>query len=254
LPLACALLISILFALAGWRMRALSPAGTIAASVVGTTILRGTGVPGLLALGAFFVSASLISRIAPDRSAALDAKGSTRDPWQVLANGAAAAVGALVPGAGLWIVTASLAAAAADTWATSVGGWSRRPPRDVLTLRPVSAGASGGITLLGSVGAVFGAAVVGLGPALVSGSARLLAVALGIGCLGMLTDSLLGATIQGKFHCDACDQPTERPVHRCGRASRRTEGFAWLGNDGVNALATGAAALGGWLAWRCWGA
>ena len=208
----------------------------------------------MLALGSFFFTSSLLSRLSPDPSAALDAKGNTRDPWQVLANGGPAAIGAFIPGAGLWIVTASLAAAAADTWATSLGGWSRFAPRHVITLQPVPPGTSGGITLPGSLGGVMGALVVGLGPALSTGALSLLPVALGIGLFGMLGDSLLGAALQGKFHCDACDRPTERRIHRCGNRSRRTSGLIWLSNDGVNALATGLAALLGWLAWHRWAA
>ncbi len=235
-------------------MRALTRAGALAAAAVGTGVLLGTDAPGMLALGAFFIPASLISRIAPDRSAALDAKGSTRDPWQVLANGAAAAIGAQVPGAGLWIVTAALAAAAADTWATSVGGWSRRQPRDIRTFLPVPPGASGGITPLGCLGAAIGAIVVGIGPALVTGEIHLVSIALSIGMLGMLGDSLLGATLQGRFHCDSCDRPTERRIHRCGAPSRRTGGLSWLSTDGFNAVSTSIAAFAGWLAWRYWAA
>ncbi len=253
MPFTLALSIAAAVALLGWRVHALTGAGALAAATIGSAMLLGTGWAGMLALGGFFLGSSLISRVAPDRSAALDAKGHRRDPLQVLANGGPAALGALLPAAGLWIVTASLAAAAADTWATSVGGWSRTDPRHIITLRRVPSGTSGGITLLGSLGGAVGAAVVGLGPALVSHSVRLLLVGLGVGLAGMLFDSLLGATLQGKFHCDDCGRATEQRLHRCGRRSRTTGGLTWLSNDGVNALATGAAACGGWLAWRCWG-
>ncbi|MEO8138388.1 MAG: DUF92 domain-containing protein [Gemmatimonadota bacterium] len=254
MALSYAVSISLAIAIAGWWMRALSPRGALAATGVGTSVLFHTGTPGMLALGSFFLTSSLLSRLSPDPGAALDAKGSTRDQWQVLANGGAAAVGAMLPGAGLWIVTTSLAAAAADTWATSLGGWSRIAPRHILTLQRVLPGTSGGITLVGTLGGVMGALVVGLGPALSTGALQLLPVALGIGLVGMLSDSLLGATLQGKFHCDVCDRATERRIHRCGNRNRRTGGFSWLGNDAVNALATGFAALLGWLAWHCWAA
>lgn len=207
----------------------------------------------MLALGTFFVGSSLISRIAPDRSAALDAKGSTRDAWQVLANGAAAALGALIPGAGLWVVTASLAAAAADTWATSVGGWSRTPPRSILTFQAVAAGTSGGVTAAGTFGAVLGATVVAGAGALISDGAPLFRVALLVGVLGMFVDSLLGAALQGRFHCPRCDRATERRKHRCGERSLTTGGLPWLTNDGVNATATTFAAVAGYVGWRLWG-
>lgn len=253
MPLLSALFLSVTIAGLGWACRSLTARGAVTAVLIGGAILWGTGWPGFLVLGVFFAGSSAISRIAPDRTAALEAKGSRRDPAQVLANGGAAALGALVPGAGLWLVTAGLAAAAADTWATSVGGWSRTPPRLLTSLRPVPHGTSGGVTLLGIAGALAGAATIGGVAALAARLPALFPMALVVGMLGMLGDSALGDLAQGKFHCDTCDMPTERRVHRCGQPSRTTGGLAWLSNDGVNALATLTAALAGFVAWRQWG-
>lgn len=253
MPLSAALPISLVIALIGWWTGSLSRSGTVVATLVGSAILLGTGFPGMLVLGTFFVGSSLISRIAPDRSAALDAKGNTRDAWQVLANGGTAALGALLPGAGLWVVTASLAAAAADTWATSTGGWSRTPPRSIVSFRAVAPGTSGGVTPLGTAGAVGGAALVAGAAAILSDGTALAWTALAIGVAGMFLDSLLGATLQGRFHCPHCDRATERRVHRCGTRSDPTGGLPWLTNDGVNAAATSFAAVMGFVAWRLWG-
>lgn len=250
-PITAALL-SLAIATAGWGLRALTVGGAAVATLVGTLILECTGVPGLLVLGAYFVGASLISRLAPDRTSALDGKGNRRDAAQVLANGGAAALGALLPEAGLWIVTASLATAAADTWATSTGAWSRTAPRNVIRWHPVLPGSSGGVTVLGTVGALVGAASVGAPAALATMVPALFPLALVVGMLGMLADSVLGAALQGRFHCDTCDLPTERAVHRCGRPTRLTGGQRWLNNDVVNALATTASALAGLLAWLGW--
>jgi uncharacterized protein (TIGR00297 family) len=250
-PLLPAILISAAIAAIGWRLSALSGPGALVASLVGAPILAGTGWAGFLALGAFFAGSSLVSQLAPDRTAAFDAKGHRRDHWQVLANGGPAALGALLPG-GLWIATASLAAAAADTWATSVGGWSRVPPRHIFSGRRVAPGTSGGVTLLGTAGAAAGAISVGAGPAIALGDTRLFSAALVVGMLGMLLDSCLGARLQGRFYCDRCDRPTERRVHRCGSSARHAGGIVWFDNDGVNALASGVAALAGYAAWRAW--
>jgi uncharacterized protein (TIGR00297 family) len=250
LPFLPALLLSVAIAAAGWRLRSLTIPGAVSATAVGALILCGTGWPGALALGAFFVGASGVSRLTPRPAAAIDTKGDQRDSAQVLANGAAAALGALVPGAGLWIVTTSLAAAAADTWATSVGDWSRTPPRDIVSFRRVPPGTNGAVSLVGTLGAGIGAATVGLAAAVGARSAALFPLAVGVGMLGMLMDSVLGATLQGRFHCDVCDLPTERRVHRCGQPSRRTGGLPWLTNDAVNALATLGSALAGFAVWR----
>lgn len=243
-----ALLLSITVAAAGRALHALTTMGAVAATGIGTAILWRAGWPGLAALGAFFVGASLISRLAPDHAQrTLDAKGNTRDPAQVLANGGAAAVGALLfPAASLWIVTAALAAAAADTWATSTGAWSRAQPRHILSGARVAPGTSGGITLLGTLGGVVGSLTVAVSAGLIAGTPALIASCSVIGVVGMLADSLLGATVQARFHCPTCGAPTERARHRCGTVTERKGGVAWISNDVVNAIATTLAAVLGW--------
>ncbi|HEU5357883.1 MAG TPA: DUF92 domain-containing protein [Gemmatimonadales bacterium] len=254
LPLAAAIaaLVATLAALA----RALSGRGAVAAAAVGTAVLWTAGWAGAAALFAFFLSSSIVSRVLPDPAAAAgEAKGGRRDAGQVLANGGAAAIAALLaagrPSPALWAITSSLAAAAADTWATAVGATSRGLPHDILSGAAVPPGTSGGVTTRGTLGALLGAFVVAAAAALVVHDARLLVAAVAIGAIGMLADSVAGATVQGRFHCPACDATTERAVHRCGTRTRLVAGHAWLTNDGVNALATGAAALLGIGAW-CW--
>ena len=58
----------------------------MAAWVVGTLVLSGSGWEGGAVLAAFFVSSSLVSRLAGHRvTADLDPKGDRRDAWQVIA-------------------------------------------------------------------------------------------------------------------------------------------------------------------------
>jgi uncharacterized protein (TIGR00297 family) len=226
----------------------------VAAWTVGVLVLHGSGWAGGAVLAAFFISSNLVSR-ATGRAlhTDLDPKGDRRDHWQVYANGGPAALATLLapsPSLAIWLVTASLAAAAADTWATSIGARSGVPPRLLWSGRTVPAGTSGGVTLAGSAGAVAGAAVVAATGALSTGLPFLFPAATLIGFAGMLADSLLGGVLQGRFHCPRCDQPSEWRVHRCGSATVRRAGLAWLNNDGVNFLATALAACAGLAAWR----
>lgn len=280
-------------ALAAWQAKALTLGGALTATLVGTLILIGTGWPGGLVLGVFFVGSSLVGRWveggkdgkggedgkggkegnerAGERSSAArstfpsspslpsfpsDSKGNQRDPWQVLANGGPAAVAALIgndhPTLALWIVTASLAAAAADTWATSLGALSRTPPRLLVSGMVVAPGTSGGVTPVGSVGGLFGAALVAATGAMASGEARLFVSGTLIGFAGMLVDSVLGGTLQGRFYCTRCGTPSEWRRHRCGEATVHREGIAWLNNDAVNLAATSLAALAGAAVWSSW--
>jgi uncharacterized membrane protein len=206
-------------------------------------------------LAAFFVSSNLVSRRSQGAPApaALDAKSDRRDVWQVYANGGVAALGAgvgFIDGRlGIWLVTTTLAAAAADTWATSFGIRSPVPPRLPWSGRRVAVGTNGGMTLIGTAAAAAGALIVAGTGAAAANMPLLLPVGTLIGFFGMVADSTLGALLQGRFHCPACNAASEWPVHRCGAATIREGGMAWLNNDGVNFLAT---ALAGCVAVAVW--
>jgi uncharacterized protein (TIGR00297 family) len=226
-------------------VRWLAPGGLAAALAVGAAVAWGFGWQGLVVLFTFFVSGSLLTQLAERRAPRRTAR-------QVFANGGVAAVAALL---GAWTVAAgALAAAAADTWATELGAFSPFAPRLITTGARVTRGASGGITAFGTIGGVAGAAAIAALAQVVRprgaapGSAALIAAA---GVAGMLADSLLGATLQGKFACPACDARFERGTSVCHEPVQLTRGWRWLDNDGVNLAATlvGAtvAALGGVL-------
>jgi uncharacterized protein (TIGR00297 family) len=223
---------------------------------VGTLVLAGTGWRGGAVLAAFFVSSTLVSRGAP-APAVLDPKGERRDPRQVAANGGVAALVSLAgwhdQTLGLWLLTGALAAAAADTWATAIGARSRATPRRVIGWDPVPRGTSGGVTLAGTLAAAAGAALVAATAVLAGGPATLLGVGTLVGFLGMAADSLLGATVQARWHCVACDRPSEWPVHRCGAPTVHRGGWPWLDNDAVNLLGSliGAALASAAWVWLC---
>ena len=243
---------SALVAVPAWLARALTTGGAGAALAVGTAILWATGWAGAAALLTFFVTSTIVSHLCPDPAAERgDAKGGTRDARQVLANGGAAAAIALLayqePQVALWGAVSALAAASADTWATAIGGTAPHPPRHILTRAPLPAGTSGGITLRGTAGGAVGAFVVALATGVAARDSALIAIATIVGFAGMLADSLVGATIQGRFHCPVCNVATERPMHRCGSPTLPVGGWGWLTNDGVNAIATSSAALVGAL-------
>jgi len=238
-----------------WLVGALSRTGALAAGGIGTFVLWGTGWAGGAVLLTFFVPSIVVSRGLPDPTITLlDPKDHRRTHWQVLANGGVAALGGLLgvasPGLGLWVVTTSLAAAAADTWATAWGARSPMPPYSIITGLPVPGGTSGGVTLTGTLGGALGGTLVAICAAILTHDAWLL-VAGGVGFLGMAADSVIGALWQGKFRCGTCNCATERRVPRCGTRATPVSGVVWLTNDGVNALATALSGLGGAALW-CW--
>jgi len=209
----------------------LTPGGLGAACAVGASVTWGFGWPGLALLAAFFLTGSILTQIAERR-------GPSRSARQVFANGGVALVAALL---GSWAAAAgAIAAAAADTWATEIGAFSPFPPRLITSWRRVTRGSSGGITALGTLGGVAGAAgIAGLTAALAPrGMAPGFAILTAAGVAGMLADSVLGATLQGKYECPACDARFERGQTVCHEPVRLASGWRWLDNDGVNLAAT----------------
>jgi uncharacterized protein (TIGR00297 family) len=250
---ALALGVSLAAALAAWSLRALTRSGALAATAVGATVLWATGWPGAAVLGMFFLPSTLLGRVAAARPRAGDVRGERRDAVQVLANGAAAAAGACAefraPGLGFWMLTGALAAAAADTWATSLGALSPREPRALLGGQAVPRGTSGAVSLLGTLGGIAGAGCVAGTAAFLARDPALLRAGLLLGVGGMFLDSLLGAALQGRFRCAVCATPSERRRHGCGARTELVGGWRWLDNDAVNAVATTVTAFAAGLLW-----
>jgi len=249
-------LLGALIALLSFRVGALSRSGALAAAISGGLVFGLGGLPWAALLLTFFISSSALSRIFPRRKLALRekfSKGSRRDWGQVLANGGLGAVlvllQAFLPGATWpWVAFAgAMAAVNADTWATELGVLSPTPPRLVTSLKSVERGASGGISLLGSLAALLGAALVAVVASLFSKGpyfTSFLGALVLAGLAGSFFDSLLGATIQAIYWCPACQKETERfPNHLCGTGTVHLRGWRWLDNDWVNFLASLAGAL-----------
>jgi uncharacterized protein (TIGR00297 family) len=245
-------------ALIALRAHALTREGALAAFIVGT-ITYGVGTWAFtLVLLAFFVPSVLLSRLGRARKRALIdvGKQGPRDAAQVLANGGVATLCALVYGfthAHAWLSAfiGAYATATADTWATEIGTLVRGRPRSILTMRPLAAGLSGGVTWAGSIAALVGAWWLGaVGLAVTPGPWRAGWIGLGlvyavVGFVGATIDSVLGATLQELRRCPNCERFCETDPHGCGTPSIRVRGLGWMTNDLVNALAT---AVGGLLA------
>jgi uncharacterized protein (TIGR00297 family) len=240
-----------LISLVAQRSRSLTRSGAIAATAVGTVaVAAGWNWGALLVI--YFGASAVLSRLGKElkerRTSSIVAKAGARDATQVFANGAMFAAAALVatmrPDV-RWIAlgAGSLAASAADTWATEIGTLYGGMPRSILTWRIVPVGTSGGVSAIGSVAAIAGAmfvalVVVGLG------WTWIVARCVMVGAIGgALLDSLLGAAMQSRRWCDTCERETEHIVHDCGTATQNIRGFQWMDNDMVNFLSSAAGGL-----------
>jgi len=63
------------------------------------------------------------------------------------------------------------------------------------------------------------------------------------GLVGLVADSVAGATFQRKSYCVVCGKPSEGLIH-CGEATRFSSGIKFVDNHFVNVLATVFGALG----------
>lgn len=245
------ILSTIIVALALWR-GSLSRSGAAAAFIVGLLTFGFGGWEWGVLLALFFFTSSLLSHYKErEKQAAAEKfdKGHRRDAGQVLANGGAGALTAvlsfLLPSP-LWLplFVGMMATVTADTWATELGTLSKRPPRLLTTGKIVPVGTSGAVSVWGTAVSFLGGALIGLAAALFTGQwAFLLMGGLG-GLFGSLFDSLLGATVQQIYQCVVCRKETEKKAH-CGQPTRPFRGWPWLNNDLVNLLAS---LSGGFLA------
>lgn len=220
----------------------LSLSGAVMAFVVGSCIALGFGINGLILLGIFFISSSLLSKFKKKKKSALEdihEKGSTRDWAQVLANGGIAAVFGL---AMFWwdhpvfilALGISLASANSDTWASELGSLSNRPPISIRGLKRVVTGTSGAISLLGTIAGFFGSILIaGAAAFLFQLDLESFIAILLFGFIGMFIDTIFGAFLQAEFICTKCGRHIEKPFH-CHVEAMLCKGQSWIRNDTVN--------------------
>jgi uncharacterized protein (TIGR00297 family) len=233
------------------RSQSLSASGAIAALAL-APICSAAGIGWAVLLLGFFISATLVSRYKRGKKEHLIAgmveKGGSRDAFQVMANGgvfSAAALASIVHPSAVWMCVGAgaIGACSADTWSTETGVLSSRQPRSIIDGSRLPAGESGGVTWLGTAGAVMGALVIACITILVGWSRTATLTAVLGGFTGSLADSALGGTLQVRRWCDRCNRATERAIHTCGAVTRVTGGWRFLTNDAVNALSSVAGAL-----------
>jgi uncharacterized protein (TIGR00297 family) len=237
---------------AAYRASALTPGGAVAAALVGATIFAAGGWRWAFVLLIFFVSSSVLSRLPGEPWNQTDKQG-PRDAAQVLANGGLPAVAAIAellhPDGMLWpvVLASGVAAATADTWASEVGSRFGGTPRAILSGRSLPAGASGAVTVIGSLASLLGALSIALASVvLLHLSGRAMIATGSAGVAGSLLDTLLGATIQERRQCPHCGATTEQRIHQsCSSTTFHSGGIQGLDNDWVNGLACVCAACTG---------
>ena len=98
---------------------------------------------------------------------------------------------------GLWIFSASVAVAAADTFASEIGCLDERV-RMITTMKKCEAGLNGGFSPNGQLAAFIGSSIIAVLALLSDQNIELAALVVVIGWLGCQVDSILGAVLENR--------------------------------------------------------
>ena len=245
-------LISAIVAFASYKVKFLTLSGSIATFLLAGLIFGLGGIKWSVPILTFFILSSILSKLRKKRNAEVEIffeKSGVRDHFQVIANGGLG--GVLVILYAIYtnelfylIYLAALSAVCADTWATEIGTWKKTATYNILNLEPIEQGTSGGISIIGSIGAMLGSfaiALSGIGWIEIAYIQYVILILLA-GLFGSFFDSVLGATIQEQNKCSVCNKVTEKQIH-CGTQADHFKGYSWINNDMVNFLSGIAGAL-----------
>ena len=227
------------------QKNALTKWGTFAAILIDVIVSLAFGNFGFITLISFFVGSVIIDKFKKraKQKGSVDetAKHGARDTFQVIANGilpvSAACAFILSHGNYIFAVAfvATLAEAFADTAASGLGAFSRRA-FDPFRWRRALGGISGGMSVIGTLSALIGSAMISALAILLTGgvfSLKFAIVAAISAFIGTVFDSLLGSVLQVKYVCPSCGALTEKRSH-CNTETEYKEGIRFVDNDVVN--------------------
>lgn len=227
------LVLALLFSLTAFFFQRLSLDGMFAAILIGAFIFGLGGWQAAAVVLLFFVSSAFISGIRDQNSRQVFTEV-RRSGLQVWANGFALVVclvlsTVFIPSVYLIGGMSAIAVATADTWATELRSTEPNTTHLITTFELVEPGTDGGVSLRGTVWSAIGSLLISAASIYVL-SLQLWAffIIFIAGFLGCLLDSYLGAMFQ------RINRPVQIPFIQTQIS---------IGNNLVNATATGAGAL-----------
>ena len=207
----------------------LSITGVFAAVFVGTVVLFLQNYTHLIPLILFFAMGSLASACNHKKEKI------ERTALQVFANGTVAVSCLFIyyfthNNAYYIAYFSSIAISLTDTISSELGKYYKHPTYDILTLQPTAVGLSGGISGIGTLaGVVFCVVFAITNYFIFSFSLLQVSTILLVGIVGMLTDSVLGSSLQAKY---STTNGTITEVE----TNNLVKGYTWCTNNMVNLL------------------
>jgi uncharacterized protein (TIGR00297 family) len=231
------------FGVLAYRYKALTLSGSIAAVLMGLILIISPKPIWTVPAIALFVFGTILSKIPGGE----ENHQSQRDVRQVLANGAIPTIAlmfymAIGNPAFLFASVAGFAASLSDTASSEIGTRMRHKTFSILTGKRVSAGLSGGVSIIGLfAGLIFSLFIASIALYISSHMGLYYFLLIGLaGFAGNLIDSLIGDKWQVKY-----GKGKDGPWFDTQKDSDFivVKGVHWMNNDMVNFLAVGASSI-----------
>lgn len=165
---------------------------------------------------------------------------STRNAKQVAINGLIATIFLIVykitARNGFFVLSAlSLAEAFADSLASDLGSLSKKEPFDIVRMKKVAVGLSGGVSVFGSLSALCGSLLVGGLSMLKICNPYVLLFVSAISFVGTFIDSAFGSLFQALYRCPECGKLVETRIHHA-HVTELVKGNKIITNNAVNLI------------------
>lgn len=183
-----------------YHRKALDLWGTLSMVFMGIIIIFSAGVNWLFLILLFLILSLLTTKYKKSYKKKLGLYEGRRTAKNVISNGVIAFIMAAFGGYYLPFVggfIGAIATATADTMASEVG--ILQEPRLITTMKKVSPGVDGAISILGTGIGIFGAAIIGIAAyafGIISDPLLSLEIAIISGTIGCFMDSILGAVLE----------------------------------------------------------
>ena len=190
---AIVLAILVIFSILSIKKKSLDREGVLIGNIIGLLFYIIGGLQKFLVIALFFVVADACTRLSRKNRAVSHEKRTTGN---ILGNSGAAFIALLINSEIAFF--GAVAAALADTLSSEIGLLSKSKPRLITSLEKVEAGTDGGVTLLGLIASVAGAAIIGAIYFYWTGNMLVLPVIILAGFIGSIADSFFGALFETK--------------------------------------------------------